>query len=104
MDAQVEIELDEEDLEDENEGAAGIRNGRRTGRNDARTGNSNRATPHLGQGPGTVQTDKRLEVMSRNGDGSVHICENCNRKFRRLSSLNEHKEICEETDQARLQQ
>lgn len=91
MDAQAEIEADEEDLEDGNDGGAGGRNGRRAGTDVRRSANSDEVTPRRREGPDTVPPDERMEVMNRNGEGSVHNYPNCNRTFRRLTALNEHR-------------
>lgn len=42
--------------------------------------------------------------MNQNGDGSLHKCPKCRRTFRRLATLNEHSQMCEQTEEARRQQ
>lgn len=38
-------------------------------------------------GPSTVQSDPRLEVMSGNCGGSIHRCNMCDCQFRRQASI-----------------
>lgn len=80
LDAQAEIEADEDHIDSDEQGGGE--------REEIISQQSNRGT-------GVKPSDVRLEAMNRNRNGAIHTCIKCTKTFRRADKLSEHENLCD---------